>query len=1037
MLKLLSLAIDSRSQIIGEMLDLNRKIKAGDNNVSSQFLKILSNQPDVSAEFVVDISTNCENMLNSGWYGDTTCQQYIALCEQLPAHKSLWNVIGGQCQIFAANNRITLEYLRTLQDFVSIFPAADRLASSISMVNHLLSRIHTESPPLIINAIRTAKVILVEEGATEYWTAAAERFSLESGDHFQTFLNLSHNYYCLSEAVGAAPRSVNHWQWLEAICDVNVNVALAFMAAAARFGVEFLANPLLETFLTTIALDEEKALQLIDVVGEKWDAGSLQTILPFAIQLAATDGESLQQLLVLSKQKSLDLVVLKAWLNEGLSAAKDNSLVGQAWFSLESLKSKIAFKTCRGSVHLEDCSQLLNLVSEGLGGRVFSVAAIEDEGWVLDNFAECMSLPVEVALSNSYEENLSLYRLMILYQVSFWESGVAEFLMKTDKSGVASFVASAHNRQLALNLVNILVPVFVESFMVKRYPGIKNDLVRWQKFYFQKRLLETRESDVELLLNASMCLQENATDDSSIKFEVSERPLQNRTIERFLSGLWQPDTPAAESPTEQQHFHNLMVALDTVYADFEQLDCVDTVEAIFYRGKINVELALLSLRMDLVKDEVDKIKSDDDSSGLSDLLDPENISVEELRHGNLDDAMGQFLTDVEAKLVEEDIEDEGLKQKAQELREKFLIEHGLPKRQAKVFTYDEWDYQIKDYRKDWCILHEQVLESKSAQFVKETLNEHSDLLRQIRKQLQMLKPELHRKVRGLTDGEDIHHDDAIEAMVDLRSGISPNENIYIQRLKAERDVSTLFLLDMSASTDESLELFMAQRGATAVDSSIESSSAHATTVNQAAAGVQEADHIDYLMDAYDANLKPVESKESYRIIDIERQSVVLMAEALEELGDSYAIAGFSGYGREHVDYFQCKDFDERYGPVVKGRIEAISPRQSTRMGPSIRHGIQQLLKTESKVKAMIIISDGYPQDFDYGKDRTSKLYGIEDTARALVEAKREGIHTFCLTVDPAGHDYLKDMCPDNQYMIIQDIAELPRELSRVYSSLTS
>lgn len=1035
------------------MLDLDKKIAASDNNVSSQFLNRLSNQSGVSPEFVVEISVTCETMLNSGWYGDTTCQHYITLCEQLMAHKSLWSVIGSQCQTFSANNRITLEYLRTLQDISSLFSTADQIASSISIMNSLLSRINTESPPLIISAIRTAKIILVEDGGSARWVKAVQRFSLESGDHFQTFLNLSHSYYCLSEAISSATRSVNHWQWLESICDVNVNVSLAFMAASTRFGVELLEDPLFEKFVTTIAMAEERAIQLIELVGENWDAHSLQNVLPFAIQLGEVDGESLRQLLILSKEKSLDLSALDSWLNEGLLAAQENGLVGEAWFSLESLKSKISFKNCRGSVHLEDCSQLLNLVSEGLGGRVFSVAPIEDGAWVLDNFAEYMHLPVEVALSNDYEENLSFYRLMILYQVSFWESGIADFLMKTDKNGIANFVASAHNRQLALNLINILIPVFVERFMIERYPGIKNDLTRWQNFYGQKRLPEIKETDLELLRNASMLSKTGAIDDLpadilmgsrthlSSGLEAAGRPLRHRDFERLFSQILVSDKSAVAAKPEHEDFQHLMLALNAAYADYEYSHSVEVVEAIFYRGTLTVELALLSLRMDLVKEEVEKVKSDDDSSGLSDLLDPENISVEELRHGSLDDAMGQFLTDVEAKLMEEDIEDEGLKQKAQELREKFLIEHGTPNRQAKIFTYDEWDYQIRDYRKDWCILHEQVLESKSEQFIKDTLNEHSDLLRQIRKQLQMLKPELHRKVRGLTDGEDIHHDDAIDAMVDLRSGISPNENIYIQRLKAERDVSTLFLLDMSASTDESLELFKAQRSAAAEsDPSIESnsvSSASAVAANKAKDEAPEADHIDYLMDAFDANLKPAESKDSYRIIDIERQSVVLMAEALEELGDSYAIAGFSGYGREQVDYFQCKDFDERYDRVVKGRIEAISPRQSTRMGPSIRHGIQQLLKTESKVKAMIIISDGYPQDFDYGKDRTSKLYGIEDTARALIEAKREGIHTFCLTVDPAGHDYLKDMCPDNQYMIIQDIEELPRELSRVYSALTS
>jgi|TARA_B100001971_G_scaffold150451_1_gene139587 nitric oxide reductase NorD protein len=106
------------------------------------------------------------------------------------------------------------------------------------------------------------------------------------------------------------------------------------------------------------------------------------------------------------------------------------------------------------------------------------------------------------------------------------------------------------------------------------------------------------------------------------------------------------------------------------------------------------------------------------------------------------------------------------------------------------------------------------------------------------------------------------------------------------------------------------------------------------------------------------------------------------------------------------------------------------------MGPAIRHATRSLVKTDSRIKALIIISDGYPQDFDYGKDRSSKDYGVRDTMKALAEARQQGVQSFCLTVDPSGHDYLREMCPDQQYMVIQDITQLPDELSKVYRSLT-
>ena len=107
------------------------------------------------------------------------------------------------------------------------------------------------------------------------------------------------------------------------------------------------------------------------------------------------------------------------------------------------------------------------------------------------------------------------------------------------------------------------------------------------------------------------------------------------------------------------------------------------------------------------------------------------------------------------------------------------------------------------------------------------------------------------------------------------------------------------------------------------------------------------------------------------------------------------------------------------------------------MGPAIRHASRMLQETDAKVKALIILSDGYPQDFDYGSDRSSKIYGIRDTAKALVEASGFGVISFCLTVDPSGHDYLKEMCPAKKYMVMQDISQLPTELSKIYQSLTT
>ena len=68
--------------------------------------------------------------------------------------------------------------------------------------------------------------------------------------------------------------------------------------------------------------------------------------------------------------------------------------------------------------------------------------------------------------------------------------------------------------------------------------------------------------------------------------------------------------------------------------------------------------------------------------------------------------------------------------------------------------------------------------------------------------------------------------------------------------------------------------------------------------------------------------------------------------------------------------------------------------------------------------------------------RFELFHGIKDTARALSEAAHAGISTFCITIDPAGHDYLRRMCSPNRYLVIDEVDALPEELSKIYRTLT-
>jgi nitric oxide reductase activation protein len=181
--------------------------------------------------------------------------------------------------------------------------------------------------------------------------------------------------------------------------------------------------------------------------------------------------------------------------------------------------------------------------------------------------------------------------------------------------------------------------------------------------------------------------------------------------------------------------------------------------------------------------------------------------------------------------------------------------------------------------------------------------------------------------------------------------------------------------------------------------------------------------------------RPQTANRPRRIIDVNKEALVIMAQALEEIGDAYAIMGFSGHGRDNVEFYVIKEFDQELTDEVKARVGAVEPKRSTRMGAAIRHVREKFKDVASRAKHMILLSDGFPQDFDYGHDRRSNAYGIQDTMVALKELELAGVLPFCITVDKTGHDYLRQMCQSSRYLVIEDIASLPRQLPKIYEQV--
>lgn len=168
------------------------------------------------------------------------------------------------------------------------------------------------------------------------------------------------------------------------------------------------------------------------------------------------------------------------------------------------------------------------------------------------------------------------------------------------------------------------------------------------------------------------------------------------------------------------------------------------------------------------------------------------------------------------------------------------------------------------------------------------------------------------------------------------------------------------------------------------------------------------------------------------INEMEREALVLLCESLEILGDRYAIYGFSGLTHERCELYRIKEFEEQYGDEVKARISGIQAQDYTRMGAAIRHLTKLLHQVEARTKLLITLSDGRPDD----QDGYRGPYGIEDTRRALIEAKFLGIHPFCITIDEEAMSYLQHMYGPVNFAVIDHVDKLPYKVSDIYRRIT-
>ena len=319
-------------------------------------------------------------------------------------------------------------------------------------------------------------------------------------------------------------------------------------------------------------------------------------------------------------------------------------------------------------------------------------------------------------------------------------------------------------------------------------------------------------------------------------------------------------------------------------------------------------------------------------------------------------------------------------QLAQDLPELFDTLPPEDETEAQAETWHpEWDCNLGDYLTAHTRVRDRAVTGSENRFYSRVLQRHRGLVKRIRTAFELLKPEGLKLYRQWIEGDAFDYRALLDFVLDKKAGITPSERLYIKRLKVNRDVAVLLLVDLSRSTANPVA------GSTA------------------------------------------------RVLDVAKEAIVLFSEALEVVGDIYAIAGFSGNGRLGVDYFHIKDFSEPMNEAIRNRIDAMVPQRNTRMGAAIRHAAAQFAAVTSRVRLLITIGDGFPNDLGY-----KKRYAVEDTRRAISELRSRHIHVHAITIniDTADDGRLDDLYGEIHHNVIANVVDLPEKLWRIYGMLT-
>jgi hypothetical protein len=645
---------------------------------------------------------------------------------------------------------------------------------------------------------------------------------------------------------------------------------------------------------------------------------------------------------------------VKSWITAGEAIAERSPQAGEAFFALESRTSLLLLRGSSPAVNLLDIYGVLlkyahMLCGEAIGIKESSFLSVPPP--LAESEDDALPLPACVEVFPSYEENFRLYRALAAQQAGRVIFGTYAVSPPGLWSVLPPFIRDAAHREIA-------PPPDLSSYFL---------------LFPQPEQLEA----LFLLIESKRVSSRLAEAYRGLRDDLSWATSLTHLLPPVLAGILPrlPNTLWRDLGKEATVYDALLLATEL----HTWLVAPELQRAVSRPSSSPKDLEAEGRNSEMFADDGGEGGGENTDSPLS----PEHQEMlrkilEAVRaHGNQKKSSRKRKTtvvvtfDPEAEEVDEEETPTRRKKKAAERR--------LQTAAGLSYFYDEWDFLIEDYRTQWCQVREIPVAGDNGSFFSRTLATYPDLVEEIKREFQRLRPRLYRHVKGLEDGETIDLDAAVTARVDWLSGVAPSPKLYVARQPLERDVAALFLLDLSASTDAQLA-----------------------------------------------------ERDGVRVIDIMKEALALLSASLETIGDKYAILGFSSRGRRDVEIYPVKTFTESLSPEVKGRIGGLSPQKSTRMGAAVRHATRKLRELSCRAKFLVLLSDGHPEDADYGPSAQAPTYGVRDTMMALREAEQNGVLSFCLTVDKAGRDYLREMCAPARYMIIEDPTSLPTELPKIY-----